>query len=108
MKRQTEAEELAAAARAVGRDLADITVYDDHNHRLGSYAAPIIYRYMATWGDYDLDCRYGTGNTPESAMWDLIDATEPTCPNTGLRCLPGCDRKICAGLTVPLIQWPAP
>ena len=101
MKPQTEAEELAAAARAIGRDLADIAIADRHD-------APRDMRYFATWGPYDLDCPTGSGPTEQAAMWELIDATAPTCPNTGLRCLPGCDRKTCAGLTVPLNQWPAP
>jgi len=33
---------------------------------------------------------------------------EPTCPNTGLPCIPGCTRKTCAGLHVPLNEWPEP
>lgn len=29
------------------------------------------------------------------------------CSMTGLPCVPGCDRKTCAGMHIPLDQWPA-
>lgn len=32
--------------------------------------------YMATFGDYDLDCTMGTGPTPLAAIVDLLDQTE--------------------------------
>jgi hypothetical protein len=35
------------------------------------------------------------------------ELANPICPNTGLPCVPGCDRKTCAGLHVPLNEWPA-
>ena len=72
MTPQTEAEELAAAARALGRDLADIKVEDCRWVR-----GPARFDYMATWGDYDLDAHIGTGRTPQEATWDLIEATTP-------------------------------
>jgi hypothetical protein len=31
---------------------------------------------------------------------------DATCPMTGLPCLPGCDRKTCAGMYTPVNQWP--
>ena len=33
---------------------------------------------------------------------------DPVCPNTGLQCIAGCDSKTCAGLHVPLNEWPEP
>jgi len=33
-------------------------------------------RYMATVGDYDLDCTYGQGKTPLDAIVDLLDQIE--------------------------------
>lgn len=32
--------------------------------------------YMATFGDYDLDCTYATGKTPLDAIVNLLDAVE--------------------------------
>jgi hypothetical protein len=32
--------------------------------------------YIATYGDYDLDCHYGSGRTPLDAIVDLLDQTE--------------------------------
>ncbi len=32
--------------------------------------------YMATFGDYDLDCMMGTGKTPLDAITDLLDQAE--------------------------------
>jgi hypothetical protein len=32
--------------------------------------------YIATFGDYDLDCRYGSGRTPLDAIVDLLDQVE--------------------------------
>lgn len=32
--------------------------------------------YMATFGDYDLDCMMGTGRTPLDAITDLLDQAE--------------------------------
>lgn len=32
--------------------------------------------YVATVGDYDLDCTYGTGRTPLDAIVDLLDKLE--------------------------------
>jgi hypothetical protein len=29
-----------------------------------------------------------------------------TCHMTGLKCLPGCDGEECAGLRIPLSEWP--
>lgn len=29
--------------------------------------------YVATFGDYDLDCTYGSGRTPLDAIVDLLD-----------------------------------
>ena len=29
--------------------------------------------YIATFGDYDLDCTYGSGRTPLDAIVDLLD-----------------------------------
>lgn len=33
-------------------------------------------QYMATVGDYDLDCTVGTGRTPLDAIVDLLDQLE--------------------------------
>lgn len=33
-------------------------------------------RYMATFGDYDLDCMTGFGHTPLNAIVDLLDREE--------------------------------
>ena len=33
-------------------------------------------RYIATEGDYDLDCTYGQGRTPLDAIVDLLDQIE--------------------------------
>jgi len=33
-------------------------------------------RYMATYGDYDLDCMTGLGATPLDAIVDLLDQSE--------------------------------
>jgi len=33
-------------------------------------------------------------------------AKRPTCSVTGLPCLPGCDQINCAGLRIPLNEWP--
>lgn len=41
-----------------------------------SHYAPPQYRYMATFGPYDLDCSYGTGATPLDAIRELLDAVE--------------------------------
>lgn len=50
-----------------------------------------------------------TGPTVEAALARAFpDLAHPTCPNTGLPCVPGCDRKSCAGLHAPLNQWPMP
>jgi hypothetical protein len=36
--------------------------------------APIVdSRYLATFGDYDLDCTVGLGRTPLDAIVDLMD-----------------------------------
>ncbi len=32
--------------------------------------------YIATIGDYDLDCSYGSGRTPLAAIVDLLDQIE--------------------------------
>lgn len=32
--------------------------------------------WTATVGDFDLDCTYGTGNTPLEAIVDLLDRLE--------------------------------
>lgn len=32
--------------------------------------------YIATFGDYDLDCTYGSGCTPLDAIVDLLDQVE--------------------------------
>lgn len=32
--------------------------------------------FIATVGDYDLDCTYGSGSTPLDAIVDLLDQTE--------------------------------
>ena len=32
--------------------------------------------YTATFGDYDLDCTYGSGRTPLDAIVDLLDQAE--------------------------------
>ena len=32
----------------------------------------------------------------------------PICPNTGLPCVPDCARETCAGLHIPLNEWPMP
>jgi len=32
--------------------------------------------YIATFGDYDLDCLVGTGSTPLEAIVDLLDQAE--------------------------------
>ena len=32
--------------------------------------------YIATFGDYDLDCNYGSGSTPLDAIVDLLDSVE--------------------------------
>ena len=47
MQCQTEAEELPRPARAIGRKLDDITVYDDHNHL--SLAVTPRQSFTATW-----------------------------------------------------------
>lgn len=33
--------------------------------------------FIATFGDYDLDCVYGSGRTPLDAIVDLLDQTCP-------------------------------
>lgn len=33
-------------------------------------------RFMATFGDYDLDCLHGTGKTPLDAIIDLLDQVD--------------------------------
>lgn len=35
--------------------------------------APGDVRWMATWGDYDLDCAFGVGETAADAAIDLIE-----------------------------------
>lgn len=37
--------------------------------------------------------------------WHIV---EITCPNTGLQCVPGCDKQECGGLHMPLNEWPKP
>ena len=69
-----EADEMAAECKALGRSIDDIVVHDD---RKGFCIAPASHRFQATWGDPDLDCPHGDGPTPQAAMWDLIDFTEP-------------------------------
>lgn len=32
--------------------------------------------FIATVGDYDLDCTYGSGSTPLDAIVDLLDSLE--------------------------------
>lgn len=41
-----------------------------------TYAPVQDMRYMATFGDYDLDCTVGTGPTPLDAIVDLLDQTD--------------------------------
>ena len=37
----------------------------------------------------------------------IDEQDDPTvCPNSGLPCIKGCDRKECLGLNVPLNEWP--
>lgn len=36
------------------------------------------------------------------------NAKHPICPNTGLPCIPSCTRETCAGLHIPLNEWPMP
>lgn len=38
--------------------------------------APPQFRYVATVGDYDLDCTYGQGKTRLDAIVDLLDQLE--------------------------------
>lgn len=46
--------------------------------------------------------------TAEEAI-EMAFPSAPTCPNTGLPCVPGCDwRGGCAGLNTPIEQWPEP
>lgn len=49
--------------------MQDIIVTLDHY-------APVQFRYVATEGDYDLDCTYGQGKTPLDAIVDLLDLLE--------------------------------
>ncbi len=62
----------ARAAAPIGHPRTDIVVTEDH------YAAfwDVRSRYMATEGDYDLDCTYGQGRTPLDAIVDLLDRIE--------------------------------
>lgn len=47
-----------------------------------------------------------TGEKPAPAKGE--EATSPTCPNTGLPCVPSCNQRACAGLHIPLNEWPMP
>ena len=40
--------------------------------------------------------------------WWIAELTPPdyTCLHTGLPCIPGCNHTECAGLDIPLNQWP--
>lgn len=50
-----------------------------------------------------------TGATADAALTKAFpEMVRPSCPNTGLPCVPGCDQKSCAGMHVPLNEWPDP
>jgi len=36
------------------------------------------------------------------------ELVRPTCSMTGLPCVPGCDQKNCAGMHIPINEWPEP
>jgi len=52
--------------------MMDIVVTEDHYAAFWDAGS----RYMATVGDYDLDCTYGQGKTPLDAIVDLLDRIE--------------------------------
>lgn len=49
------------------------------------------------------------GDTVDAALAKAFpEMVHPSCPNTGLPRVPGCDQKSCAGLHIPLNEWPDP
>lgn len=46
--------------------------------------------------------------SPAATSGSEAGGEAPSCYNTGLRCLAGCDGRTCAGANVPLNQWPEP
>jgi hypothetical protein len=65
--------------------------------------------YKTGWDEF-VDSKYG-GLHGFLLNWKRAEAAkiaEPPqlCHLTGLKCLPGCDGKECAGLRIPLSEWP--
>lgn len=51
---------------------AHVDAYKVRSIKVVRTDAPVSdWQYVATFGDYDLNCTYGTGATPQKAMEDL-------------------------------------
>jgi hypothetical protein len=83
---------------------------------LGKGATSAAREYFERTGDADLFRWLVSSDTGEPAdgfyEWrrsiklPLDGDPIQTCHLTGLKCLPGCDGKECAGLRIPLSEWP--